>query len=110
MKIETNIEADELIIALVARRNVLWARERAGKPNREAAEAVLKLIDQATAERRALLLEEPKYRYLAVGEIVQKGDEITRHSPYDGTGWAPCCDTIGSKVRRTEYGEFRRRV
>lgn len=110
MKIENNIEASELCFALAARRSVLRARRQHGKQEvtPEQLQAVKQLFEQAKAVFREY--QQPQYRYLAVGETVQEGDEIQRISPYDGTGWAPCRATIGRKVRLTEVGDFRRAV
>lgn len=115
MKIENKIEAGELVLALVARLNVIQARLREGKPHLRLEQlkqslALRILLDRAKQARQEILDGQPKYRYLAVGEIIQDGDEILRHSPYDGSAWAPCYATVGSPVRLSKVGDFRRAV
>jgi hypothetical protein len=55
-------------------------------------------------------LDAPQYRYLAVGEIIRKGDEVLGHSPCGGYCWIPVQATIGQPVRIDTCGDFRRPV
>jgi hypothetical protein len=109
IEIQSKLEASELCFALAARRSVLKARQRGGKTvYASQIKAVDRIWDQAKTAFRSF--HQPQYRYLAVGEIVQAGDEIQRNSPYDNSHWVKVQATIGNPVRLDNAGEFRRRV